>query len=58
LYGLPYFVLLILLGYCQLVAAEDLAVGTFELKADLIYQEDFSTAPKNWKSEGRGKVWT
>jgi len=40
------------------VAAEDLAVGTFELKADLIYQEDFSTALKNWKSEGRGKVWT
>jgi hypothetical protein len=57
LYRSPCLVFLVLLSFAQLRAAEDLTVGTFEVKADLVYQEDFSSDPKKWKSEGRGKVW-
>lgn len=38
-------------------SAEDLTLGTFGLQVDLLYREEFSSDPKGWKTEGRGKVW-
>ena len=53
-----YFASLIFLGFSQLGAVQNLTIGSFELMTDLIYEEDFSSAPKKWKSEGRGSIWT
>jgi len=38
-------------------AAESLQVGAFDLQTELLYHEDFSTDVKDWKTEGRGKIW-
>jgi hypothetical protein len=38
-------------------AAEELTVGSFQVEAELLYHEDFSSDLKKWKSEGRGKIW-
>jgi len=39
------------------VGAENLMVGSFEVNADLLYSEDFASDVKDWKTEGRGKMW-
>ena len=51
------FTLLVILSSLCLTRAEDLTLGSFKLHVELLYQEDFSTGAKGWKTEGRGKMW-